>query len=313
MNFFAAVGTERRRIERLVRDIKPGVILCHFGFMALRMLPVARRLRIPTVAHFHGLDLSSALNNRWYRWSLLRALKEFQAIIVVGSHQKRWVIEQGADPERVFLIPCGVPTGQFKPGRPGPSGGARFVTVCRLDEAKGVDHSIRAFAKVAERFADARLQVVGDGPLRERLEALAGRLGLNDSVTFTGPVAPEQVRNILAESDIYVQHSIVSPRGSTEGFGVAIAEASSCGLPVVATRCGGIEDQLVDGQTGYCVQQKDIEAMAQRMAELAADRGLRERLGAAGRKRMVEMYDSARQAGKLEEVLLGCVDEHRGK
>jgi glycosyltransferase involved in cell wall biosynthesis len=117
------------------------------------------------------------------------------------------------------------------------------------------------------------------------------------------------VRNILAESDVYVQHSIVSSRGSTEGFGVSIAEASSCGLPVVVTRCGGIEDQVADGETGYCVPQKDVEAMAKRMTELAADRDLRKRLGAAGRKRMVEMYDSARQTGRLEDVLLGCVEK----
>src|SRR5690606_39210585 len=116
-----------------------------FGQIALRILPLATMGGIPLVAHFHGLDLSSLLRNRWYRWSLLRCLSSFDAIVVVGSHQRKWLVEHGADPEKVYLIPCGVPTSDFQP-LPRPAGEqCRFIAVSRLVEGKGLEFSLRAF------------------------------------------------------------------------------------------------------------------------------------------------------------------------
>lgn len=305
-NFYASVGAERRAIEKQLSSIKPNVMLCHFGFMALRLLPIAQQLNIALVAHFHGLDLSSSLRNRWYRWSLLRALDSFSAIVVVASYQKRWMIEHGVPAERVHLIPCGVPTQLFKPAQQHHSKTIRFIAVSRLVEKKGVEYSIRAFAQVVMDCPNVRLTIVGDGPLRGCLEELVRNLGLEKHVSFVGMVEPEKVRSYFLESEVFIQHSIVSSRGDTEGSPVSIAEASASGLPVVATRCGGIEDQVVDGQTGFLVPQRDIGAMAERMLKLARNPGLRNRFGQAGRKHMVEQFDASCQIKKLEAVLLNC-------
>lgn len=281
-------------------------MLCHFGFMALRLLPVAQQLGIALVAHFHGLDLSSSLRNRWYRWSLLRALDSFSAIVVVANYQKHWMVEHGVPAEQVHLIPCGVPTQLFKPGKQCHSKNIRFIAVCRLVEKKGVEYSIRAFAQVVMDCPNVRLTIVGDGPLRGCLEELVRKLGLEKHISFVGMVEPKKVRSYFLESEVFIQHSIVSSRGDTEGSPVSIAEASASGLPVVATRCGGIEDQVIDGQTGFLVPQRDVSAMAERMLKLARNPGLRNRFGQAGRKHMVEQFDAPRQIKKLEAVLLNC-------
>jgi glycosyltransferase involved in cell wall biosynthesis len=104
-----------------------------------------------------------------------------------------------------------------------------------------------------------------------------------------------------------LQHSLVGQDGSIEGFGVSVAEAAASGIPVVATRCGGILDQVVHGETGLLVEPRDIEGMSLAMLRLAVDRELRARLGLAARQRAVALYDTATQVAKLEQVLLAAI------
>jgi len=304
VNFYGARGQELKAIERWFSDIKPKVILCHTGQVALKMLPIAQRFAVPLIAHFHGADLSSSLQNRWYRWSLLHSLRHFSAIVVVGRHQMKWMIEHDVQAARVHIIPCGVPTQVFKHKARQPSQGIQFICVCRLFEGKGVGYCIRAFAHVVKEITNGNLLIVGDGPLRPALEALRHELGLGECVTFTGSVCPDRVRDILSESDIFIQHSLVSSTGWVEGFGVSIAEAAATGLPIVGTRCGGIVDQVIDGKTGFLVEQRDVDRMADCMLKLARDAKLREQLGKAGRERMVREFDTEKQIAKLENVLL---------
>lgn len=307
INFYSTVGSERRALVKLYQQTKPAVILCHFGFVALRLVPLARQLNVPLIAHFHGCDISSMLRNRWYRWSLVRGLSYFSAIIVVGSHQRQWMLEHGVSTNRVHLIPMGTPTELFRPGVRKASGRIRFVAVSRLAGCKGIDYTIRAFERVVRELPDAELHIVGHGPMRDELEALAGKLGLHNNVVFYGRVGEDEVINRLQNCDVFVQHSLEHSDGSREGFGVSITEASACGLPVVVTRCGGIEDQVRDGQTGICVPQRDVGAMAEAMLKLARDQSLRERLGKASRARAVSQYDLSRQIERLENVLVSAI------
>ena len=302
-NFYAGTAPERKWLLDLGRRHRPDVMICHFGHVALRILPVADDLGIPLVAHFHGMDLSSMLKNRWYRWSLHRHLCSFAGVVVVGSRQQQWMLDQGVDPERVHLIPCGAPTDEFTPPSEQPEGPLRFVAVSRLVAWKGVDITIRALARTASALAGASLVIIGDGPDRGELETLAAGLGLADRVFFRGAQSPTVVRRELERSHVFVQHSL-DLNGWYEGFGVSLAEAAAMGLPLVASRCGGIMDQVVDGQTGFLVDQHDVDGMAKAMQRLGQDPQLRRRFGQEGRRRVVQEFDTASQVRKLEGVLL---------
>lgn len=305
MNFYGSVGREFKHLVDLAAHHRPQVMLCHFGSAALRLLPVAEKLGIPLVAHFHGQDVSSSLRNRWYRWSIIPALSRFAAVVVVGSHQRQWMLRHGVPEERVHLIPCGVPTEQFRPaGAQRTDGVVQFVAVSRLVAWKGVDYTLRAFAAVHAAVPQARLAIVGDGPDRRALEGLARELQVAPAVRFTGVLAPEQVRKELAGADVFVQHSLTYTSGWCEGFGVSIAEAAAMGLPLVVTRSGGIPDQVIHGETGFLCPERDVEAMAEAMRMLACDSALRKEMGAAARRRVVEHFDAAGQIHKLEQVLL---------
>ena len=304
-NYYGSVGSEKKSLQSLIRASGAEVILCHFGHTALRVLPAARACGVPVVAHFHGLDVSSALRNRWYRASLLRSLPRFAGIVVVGSHQRQWMTDHGVPAHRVHLIPCGVPTAFFTPlPQSVPKGRIVVAAVCRLVPWKGMAETIRAIALARRQGADVELRVAGTGSQRAELETLAAQLNLTDRVTFLGGQTAEQVRELFGQSHLFVQHSLTSETGWQEGFGVSLAEAASMGLPVVATRSGGIPDQVVDGVTGVLVKERDILAMGEAIARLASDAGLREQLGRAGRARMIEHFDTDRQIERLEEVML---------
>jgi len=303
-NFYGAWGQERKAIESWFSDIKPKVILCHTGHVALKMLPIAQRFDVPLIAHFHGADLSSALQNRWYRWSLLHALRHFSAIVVVGRHQKEWMLEHGVSKEKVHLIPCGVPVGEFNHLERRKSEFVRFIAVSRLVEKKGLEYTIRAFSIVKSIYPKVKLDIYGDGPLKNELMQLADELQVGSNLRFMGTVRAEVVRNEMAQSDIFLQHSIVASNGDSEGSPVATVEGAASALPVVSTISPGIIEQVIDGETGFLVPQRDVNAMSDRMLRLARDAGLREQFGKAGRERMVREFDTGKQIAKLENVLL---------
>lgn len=299
-NYFASGGAELRALHELARRDPPAVILGHFGHTALRVQPLARALGVPLVCHFHGLDLSSSLNNRWYRWSLQRHAPDFAAAITVGTRQRE-MLAPFYPPAKTALIPCGVPVAEFTRDA-APLPGVRFTTVSRLVPQKGVDHCLRALAELPRGLA--HLDVIGDGPERPMLEALTDALGLRGEVIFHGAQPPAGVRAALAQSTALLQHSLDTPDGWFEGFGVTVAEASAMEVPTVASRCGGLLDQVLDGETGFLVPQRDHKAMAAAMLQLANDRALRDRMGQAARHRAEAMFGMKDQVTKLEDLLL---------
>jgi glycosyltransferase involved in cell wall biosynthesis len=303
-NFLEAASEEVLALERLYATENPSIILAHYGHTGLRMLAVARSLRIPLIVHFHGVDLSGALRNRWYRWSLLTHMHRFDAMIAVGSQQRDWLLEQGADPAKVHLIPCGAPIRTFARNRPLTFNPVRFISVSRLAAQKGVDVNLRAFARVADALPEARMTIVGDGPERTALETLAAKLGLRDRVRFTGNLPPEGVRAALEDASIFLQHSL-DHEGWYEGFGVSLTEAMAMGLPAIVSACGGLLDQVTDGRTGIVCPQRDVEDVAAAMLRLATDEALAGKLGAAGRMSALENFDTERQVARLELVLRG--------
>ncbi len=304
-NTWASFGAERRVLRSYFARVNPSVLLCQFGFVALRLVDVAKESGVPVVAHFHGRDVASMLRFRPYRRSLMKNLHRFDAIVVVGTHQERWMLEHGCEAERVHLIPCGATVDPSPPEVRTQGDTVRFLAVGRLAEMKGPQYTLQAFALVKRRVPRSSLKMVGDGPLRQDLERMAGELGIADSVCFTGPLSPEAVRHELIGCDVFVQHSLVVPStGDCEGSPVALAEAAGAGLPVVSTLCPGITDQVLEGITGFLVPQRDVEGMAARMVRLAEDSGLRASLGAAGRQRVVTCFDVNEQVRKLEDVLI---------
>ncbi|MBD0415658.1 glycosyltransferase family 4 protein [Oryzicola mucosus] len=296
-SFYAAIGDERMRLRELFRRDRPDVMLCNFGDIAMRLLPTAGEAGIPVVAYFHG-DFSF-IANRWYRWSLYRCIDDFAAVVVVTHAERDWLIQHGMPADKIHYIPCGAPTDIFQPIPEKPDDLLRFVMVSRLSEEKGCDVSITAFARVAAKHPKARLSIFGDGVERDALKALVDKLGIRGRVTFHGFIDEARLAEQLPKHDVFIQHSRIK-----EGSPVSIIEAMACGLPVVATRIGGIADQVVPGETGFLLSPGDLDGMATSMQRLASDASLRRSMGGAARNRAVTHHDAATQTQKLGRLLM---------
>jgi glycosyltransferase involved in cell wall biosynthesis len=223
---------------------------------------------------------------------------------------RRVLLDLGAPADRLLVSPSGADERLFHGADPA-AAPPSFVAVGRFVAKKGPLHTIRAFARMMGELPDplrrqARLVMVGEGPLLGEAQRLVDALGLADAVTLAGAASHQDVAQLLRQARAFLQHSLVAPDGDSEGSPVALMEAQLSGLPVVATLHGGIPEVVVEGVTGFLVEEGDIEGMARAIGPLAMDAALAGRLGAAARRRATSLFTVRHHleqvAGLLERV-----------
>jgi glycosyltransferase involved in cell wall biosynthesis len=240
------------------------------------------------------------------------AARACTAVVSVSDEVDRHVAAAGVAARKRAVVLNGVDVAALG-SAPGARGGAVedgpiVGTVARLVPEKGQQRLLEAFARLRQEHPRARLVIAGDGPLRPQLAAEARRLAVDPAVSFLG--FQEQVPQVLAGLDIFALSSL------TEGIPLALLEAMGSGLPVVATAVGGVPEVVVDGESGLLVPPDDAAALALALSRLARDAGLRERLGAAARRRVLErfslsaaarayarIYDGSPEAGPVKSLL----------
>jgi phosphatidylinositol alpha-1,6-mannosyltransferase len=253
----------------------------------LRLLPWVTR-----AVYVHGEEITTQDDYDVRQERRRRALLAAHHVVVVSRFTAGAVagLLGPAGSGRIRLIENGVDVFRFRPApRPpdlvalyGLDGCFVFVSVCRLLEKKGIDQAIRAFVGVAAAFPDSRYLVVGDGPYRGTLEAIAAECGIGDKVAFAGAVADEELVDHYVLGDVFVMPNRRLANGDTEGFGLVFLEANACGLPVIAGSDGGSIDAVRHGVNGLLVDGHSVDAIAQAMLELRRDAALRARLREGG-------------------------------
>ncbi len=278
-----------------------------------------RGLDVPLVVTVHGSDVTLASRSRLLggaaRWSLGRS-----ALVTAVS---RFMLEQvaalGVPSDKLDVVPLGMELGAF---RPDPEAGGRVrerlgigqdetmvLGIGRLIEWKGFDYLVDAQRIVRERTPNVHLVIAGDGDSRAALVERAERLGLADSVTFVGAVARDEVPTYYAAADIVAIPSIQHGDGFVEGLGYVALEALSSGTPIVASDIGGLRETVCDGDVGVLVPERDPQALADAISLLAADPGLRVRLGENARARAGAAPTWNDVAARWDEIYAGLVSE----
>ena len=184
--------------------------------------------------------------------------------------------------------------------------GDRPVVVCvsRLMPRKGQDVLVRALPLVQQAVPDAALLLVGGGPSRSRLEAMASSYGVASSVVFTGSVPWAELPAYYGCGDVFAMPCRTRLRGvDVEGLGIVFLEAAACGLPVVAGDSGGAPDAVRDGETGYVVDGRSVEAVAERVAALLADPAAARAMGERGRTWVAAEWSWEAAGARLRELL----------
>jgi glycosyltransferase involved in cell wall biosynthesis len=298
--------------DRFLSRRRVRVVLAEYGPTGASLLVTCKRRSLPLVTQFLGFDASDRTVVNSLRADYGRLLGEEAATVAVSRDIERRLYTLGARLGSVHLVPCGVDVDRFHGASPEHNPPV-FVAAGRFVEKKAPHLTLLAFSRVLADVPAARLQMVGGGPLLDACEQLANALGVAGSVEFLGFRSHEELAALMRGARAFVQHSMTAPSGDSEGMPVAILEAGASGLPVVATRHGGIPEAVVDGETGFLVGEGDVGAMADRMRQLALDPALAGRLGVRARAHVREHFRQSDTLGQLWGVLQLAMssDRHR--
>jgi glycosyltransferase involved in cell wall biosynthesis len=291
---------------RLLERAQPALIHAHFGIEGVSALKLAMHLKIPLVTTFHGFDATlkthaMLASPAYFRYPLLRRrlAREGDLFLCASSFIRKRLLDAGFPESRTHTHYIGVDCRTIRP-RDDSEEQLLILHVARLVEVKGTRYLLRAFARAARNCASVRLLIIGDGPLRRPLHALAVSLGVAERVDFLGALPHTEVLSWMRKAAILVLPGIHTATGREEGLGMVLLEAAATGVPLIGSRIGGIPECIVDGKTGFLVPQRDAEALAQRIAELLEDPGRRHSMGAAGRALIEDRFDIERQTAALE-------------
>jgi colanic acid/amylovoran biosynthesis glycosyltransferase len=270
------------------------IVHCQFGPNGNRALLLRELGAIEgkIITTFRGYDLSSYLHQHG-RHVYDRLFARADLICCVCAYMKEKLIKLGCDGRKIRVHRSGVDTKRFtvRPSSPSENGKVRALTIGRLVEKKGVQYGIQAVGALLKQYPQLEYHIVGDGPLREELSRLIASLGADQHITLLGWKRQDEVIDLLQNTDILVAPSVTSEKGDEEGVPGVVMEALACGVPVVSTYHSGIPEVVQDGQSGFLVPERDVGALADKLAYLIAHPRRRMEMGRAGRRYIEKQCD----------------------
>lgn len=274
----------RRPLPQLVtvlKNINPNLVHVHFGTDAVDIWPSIKAAGLPMLVTLHGYDINihkewwqaghGGLRRKCYPQQLLSIAAEPDVrFIAVSEAIKRRAVDYGIDAKKIDVSYIGVDTTRFFPaGLPITQRKKRILFVGRMVEKKAPLLLIQAFAQVVQSIPDAELVMVGDGPLKQQAERLAQDLGL--TVNFTGALSSEQVLAQIHEARLFCLPSITAQNGDAEGLPISILEALACGVPIVTSASGAVNEAVLHENNGVCFKENDLEALSAGLYQLLSD------------------------------------------
>jgi len=277
-------------IKGLIRSLNSDIIHAHWtaaGFIGGIIKTLSGK---PLVITVHGSEIY-LVHSKIGKKIALSILKRADLITAASKDLLSKLTEWGIDIRKTQFVPLGVDTKIFLPKgsgnlkiRPGFMSNVKYVLfVGRLVPIKGVEYLIRAVPAVIKRFKRVRFFIVGDGDSMRSLENLSEKLKISAYINFVGRQPRNKVAEYMNASDIFVLPSL------SEGRSVTVLEAMACGLPVIATRVGGVPESILDSVTGYLVPPRKPRALSDKILFLLENPSHCKAMGRSGKRRLGEL------------------------
>lgn len=296
------IADETAPVNAFFKTHNVGVVLGEFLDLSFPYLKLAHRLGIPFYGHAHGIDVSARLRDAAWR-EKYRQYNDSAGVITMSEVSRQRLVDLGIEKSKVHVVPYGIDVPGHPLVRPEQKT-VRCVAIGRMVSKKAPILTLDAFRRAALACPHLHLDYIGGGELLPAARQFVQAFGLEDRVTLHGPQSSDFVQAHMREADIFVQHSVVDPdTGDEEGLPVALLEAMGLALPVVATRHAGIPEAVLEGQTGFLVDEGDSAAMGDHIIALAADPDLRSRMGQASWARAKERFTWERERADLLRVM----------
>jgi colanic acid/amylovoran biosynthesis glycosyltransferase len=299
---------------RAIRQHQVRLLHAHFGTTAYFAWPLKKLHHIPLVTSFYGADVSRLGRQPCWQARYRRLFACGEQFTVTSEQMKSRLVDLGCPENRITLIGTGVDleTFTYHPRQlPGPGQAVKFLLVARFVEKKGVEYAVKAFARVHAIHPHTELRVIGDGPLRLQIERLIADLAVEDSVVLLGFQPTSVVVEETRHCHIVLQPSVTARDGDQEGGApAAMMEAQATGMPFVATLHASIAEEVLDGETGFLVPERDVEALAERMMFLVEHPELWNEMGYKARKHIEQHYSEQILSARLEKVYEQAIKDH---
>lgn len=274
----------------------------YFGHTGVHLLPFIERWNKPCVISFHGADVAEKSDIRDYGRKLRSLFKSVPLVFARSRSLADRLITLGCPTEQLRINRTGLPLQDFPfIRREAPKDGCwRLMQACRLIPKKGVATSLCAFALFQKEFPNSELVIAGKGPLQGHLEELAEELGVLSKVRFPGFLTQNELRELYAISHIFLHPSETPPDQNQEGVPNSVLEAMATGLPIVATRHGGIPEAVAHARSGLLVNERDFEALAESMKDIVRSPNTFREMGLLGSEDVAAQFEQNAQIRQLE-------------
>ncbi|MBI2471302.1 MAG: glycosyltransferase [Planctomycetes bacterium] len=279
------------------------IIHCHFGPNGILgiLLKDLGVIKGKVVTTFHGYDMSSYIQKHGadvYKNLFLKG----DLFLPVSERWENKLMELGCSRQKIIVHRMGIDTSKFRfsTHTPGKDGKVRLVTIARLIEKKGVQYAVQAVAEALRKYPNIEYHIAGDGPLKITLEGLIERLNIGDNVKLLGWKQQEEIVELMKNADILIAPSIVGEDGDEEGIPVVLMEALAQGIPVLSTQHSGIPELVQNGESGFLVSERNVDALAGKLEILIKHPEIRFQMGRAGREYVERYYN----IDKLNDILV---------
>lgn len=273
------------KLKSLVQELNPDILHTHYassyGFLASFVKHPRKILSV------WGNDvIVFPYSNPLFKMMVRRSLKMTHYITATSLFLEQSVRRLNSNIRDIRVIPFGIDPAQFDYRQRNSMSKIRIGIAKSLRPKYGVDVLIRAFHMLSNSHKNIELLIAGRGEFASKYRRLVSHLQLDEKVRFLGFIDHDKLPDFLRSIDIFAMPSI----SDGESFGVAAVEASSTGLPVVATRVGGVPEVVLDNKTGFLVERKNVRELAEAIEKLIVDPDLREKMGRAGREYVESNY-----------------------
>lgn len=305
--------SEARRIAADLKRVNAHVVHVYFGHIGVHLLPFLEIADLPVIVSFHGADAQVELNKPAHLDATRRMLALCARVLVRSESIAERLRAIGCDAAKIRVHRTGIPLDQLHfTERIAPADGAwRCVQACRLIAKKGLATSVRAFAAFAKEFPSATFTIAGEGPQLDEVRTLARNLGVGRHLFFTGFLSQAKLHALYAGSHLFLHPSELAENGDQEGVPNAMLEAMATGMPVVATRHGGIPEAVEDGVSGLLVAERDHAALAESMIALARAPERFAAMSTAAHLRVMTQFELSAQTRRLEDYYREAIASKR--
>ena len=288
----------------LVKSYKPNIIYTANNHELILLAPVLRAIKIPVLNHMHDPPPSIPFQ----RWIFNFWDRPINRYVTVSSNVQSRLVELGARSDKISLLENGVDlslfpyqakrSDHFVKRYDWPPGSVILGMTSQMIEEKGHLDLIEAVGLLRKNYPHIRLVIGGrkEGQYYQKLVSELANKGMLDIVVFSGWL--KEVRHFFSSIDIFVL-----PSRHEEGFGLVVAQAMAVGLPVVATRSGGVSEVIENEVTGFLLEKRSPSGLASAISHLVKLPQLRQSMGMAGRRRIEKQFDLSRQAARFKTVL----------